>query len=475
MRYLVRIRWALFVLVGASFPLSAQAGGYDVTSVGAGPVGRGGAVVASTDDGLALLYNPARLALVRDYQLTGTVNLHFVHRCFERVEVVEDAAGARAPGAVLPNVCNETNPSPIPQFALTLPILDGLTLGVGVFVPPATLHTSFGDGRAGTTSVAGASVPNPARYNIVDQRLVVAIPTVGFGWEIVRGLRLGGAFGWGIASIDFTNFVYGGPGIDVRANFGGTDVFFPRATVSLHASPLERLEVGATFMWTGDIRAEGHLDLFLGEPLPIDQRIADASLTVPQPWVLSFGARYAHPLAGGPVDDIGDRMSTEAWDLEANIVVEGNHVVDAFTVTLPADATIGPGLPAPDRIELPHRWLTQYGLRLGGDYNVVPGRLALRAGFSFETRGVRSGYEQLDFLPLQRYGMHLGATARFGRFDLTLAYARLLQPTVDVSVERAQLRRNVAGLAGEGDAAIMNAGRYRSSFDVAALQATYHF
>lgn len=473
MQYQVRAGWVVAFALAMWIPATVQAGGFDITSAGARPVGRGGAVVASTDDGLALLYNPARMALIRDYQLTGTVNLHFIHRCFERVEVNEDAAGNRTPGPILPNVCNETNPSPIPQFALTLPILDNVTLGVGVFVPPSSLHTSFGDGEAGTLTVGGAQVANPVRYNLVDQRLVVAIPTVGFGWEIVRGLRIGGAFGWGIASIDFTNYVFGGPGIDARASFSGTDAFFPRATVSVHATPIERLELGATFMWTGDIRANGRLDL-LAEPI-LDDRINDASLTVPQPWMIALGARFAQPLAGGPVDDIGDRMSTEAWDLEANLIIEGNHVVDDFVVTLPTDATLGPGLPAPDRIELPHRWLTQYGIRLGGDYNVVPGRFALRGGFSYETRGVRHGYEQLDFLPLQRYGLHLGATVRIARFDLSLAYARLFHPTVDIHFQDARQRRNVAGLAGPADAAIINAGQMRSSQDVAVVQATYHF
>jgi len=52
------------------------------------------------------------------------------------------------------------------------------------------------------------------------------------------------------------------------------------------------------------------------------------------------------------------------------------------------------------------------GLRLGGDWNALPNRLALRGGGYFETSGQNHRYQNLAFMPGSRVGLTLGATLR---------------------------------------------------------------
>ena len=134
----------------------------------------------------------------------------------------------------------------------------------------------------------------------------------------------------------------------------------------------------------------------------------------------------------------------------------------------------------------------------------VPGKVAARLGFSFETRGVESQYAQLDFLPLMRYGLHAGATFRFGRFDLSIGYAHIFQEDIRVentsqgmateaspdnpsarscitgdtdfcTVEGQRGVPQVAASLSGGEPTIVNNGRFTSSFDVVSLGLRYNF
>src|SRR5690606_21113178 len=129
------------------------------------------------------------------------------------------------------------------------------------------------------------------------------------------------------------------------------------------------------------------------EPIIVD--VTPVRLVSQQNWRLAFGARFADKLAGGPVDEVGDRLSSERWDVEMNIVLQGNKRVDSFLVDLPDDATILGIVDLPDTLSLAHKWKNQLIVRLGGDYNPIPGVLGLRAGFSYESDGVTDGFEQL--------------------------------------------------------------------------------
>ncbi len=80
-------------------------------------------------------------------------------------------------------------------------------------------------------------------------------------------------------------------------------------------------------------------------------------------------------------------------------------------------------------VEIGHHWQDQLSLRLGGDWNVMPAKLAVRGGFSYETSGFTgigsktSKAGTIDFMPLQRFGLHRGLSGRIKRAELTAAFA----------------------------------------------------
>jgi long-subunit fatty acid transport protein len=205
-------------------------------------------------------------------------------------------------------------------------------------------------------------------------------------------------------------------------------------------------------------------------------------------WIGSFGVRYANRISPRPEDPavverlsgrIEDSMSNERWDVEVDVVFEKNSNIDNLEVTIPPgssfiDGVSGAMTPIPTSVVIPHNWQDQLSVRLGGDYNLIPGMAALRAGVSFETRGVDPTLVNLDFLPAQRFGVHTGLTVRLGRTDINLAYAHIFQETIEVAPGNAALRQTAA-VDPAMMASIINAGTYTANFDAFAVGVNYHF
>jgi hypothetical protein len=169
-------------------------------------------------------------------------------------------------------------------------------------------------------------------------------------------------------------------------------------------------------------------------------------------------------------------------------------------------------------------WKDQVSLRLGGTYNLLPGLLGISAGAHYETRGVTPAFMQTDFWPVARLGLHAGVTVRVaGAIDLIVAYAHIFQETIVVAppshrarrdrsraphdralawnrqdvgapLDRsgsgtvvlqepeqgapdgvAALEQNLNRVASDQPPWIVNAGRYRSSYDILSVGVNVHF
>jgi long-subunit fatty acid transport protein len=127
----------------------------------------------------------------------------------------------------------------------------------------------------------------------------------------------------------------------------------------------------------------------------------------------------------------------------------------------------------PQRAAMPMHWSDTWSLRAGGDYNVVPGRLALRAGVSYATRAVPVEYMSIVAWPLQKVGLHLGATVAFGRFRTTLAYAHLFFRSIQVPLGAGQVKESVQVRPEQANA--VNEGSYRAALDVFSTQLDFTF
>jgi hypothetical protein len=234
-----------------------------------------------------------------------------------------------------------------------------------------------------------------------------------------------------------------------------------------------------------------------------------------------------------PLED--ERWDVEV-DLEYQINSRNDSQVVSYADVRLVDFVPENPQSAPMQVELPHpmgeqhtivekHWKDQVSVRLGGTYNPLPGLLGISAGAHYETRGVTPAFMQTDFWPVARLGLHAGVTVRVaGAIDLVVAYAHIFQETIvvappphrareEIDLERrttgrlhgidktvgAPLDRSGAGTvvlqepeqgAPDGVAAldqnlnrvasdqppwIVNAGRYRSSYDILSVGVNVHF
>ncbi len=102
--------------------------------------------------------------------------------------------------------------------------------------------------------------------------------------------------------------------------------------------------------------------------------------------------------------------------------------------------------------EVDKHWRDQLSVRLGGTYNVLPGQIGLSSGLHYETRGVDPAYMQIDFWPLARLGVHGGVIVRLARrIDLVFSYAHIFQETLVVAAPPHRSRIEIGEERYEGD------------------------
>lgn len=527
----------------ATLPLSASAGGFEYPAVGTQSLGRGGAFYARADDPTATLYNPANLALLSGTQLSLNAHIGLLDACYQRSTRADGSVGGYqdvpsagfnasefdatpddpttigdwTAGKSWPEVCNDGPPAPNPVLAYAQRLTSDLGIGFGIFAPAAAGHLIFGDAETGT--VENGTLPAPNRYVLLEQELLILQPTLGVGYAITPQLRVGLSAQWGLGIFKFTNYTvpFGGdedPAVDIRSDLEAQDWFIPGLIAGISYSPIDNLDVAASVHWVQDIEADGKVTLTTGahgagdmaagiqSTVPRANVIDGATLETPQVTRFALGFRYADRIAARPEDPsavselsgrVEDSMSNERWDVELDVTYEMSSAVEEFVVNMPADQadrtifidSVGIGgltstpVPLPAAIHIPHQWKDQLSVRLGGDYNIIPGMAAIRAGVSYETAGQDPAYQNLDFFLAQRYGAHVGASVRLGSFDVHLAYAHFFQDTVTTKynptdpsgTDEAQLRQINPE---EDKGTYINAGKYESSLDVFSLGLTWH-
>jgi long-chain fatty acid transport protein len=97
-----------------------------------------------------------------------------------------------------------------------------------------------------------------------------------------------------------------------------------------------------------------------------------------------------------------------------------NSAADTIQIRFPGDATGKGSLPVagiagseiPPNGDQPRGYKDTVGARLGGDYNVLPDQLAVRAGAFFETSAADPQYQSIDFAASAKFGVALGGTYR---------------------------------------------------------------
>jgi long-chain fatty acid transport protein len=452
----------------AALTFAGKARATDATEVpdnGSEQSGRGGAWVARASDPLAAFYNPAGLA-GQPTRIVLQANFGSQRTCFTRIKSSKAANGVNdatndgvSPGATYPKVCSGAGYNAVPQLAMTIKLTPRIGLGLAPFLTPSSAGGTSSYPEFATVGATPNS-PSPGHYLLTSQNIQLILPTVGLGVEIVNRLRLGISFQWGIAHLSFSN---GLPAVnedgdtpianDVKATLNVHDYFIPGFTVGTIWSPSNEVDLAGWFKWsspisaTGDAQAEYpyYADTAAGTPgkantTDTSQRDCgftaaatktgpcgnggNASVHIARPMEAKIGVRFHVPRKGVLYDEhLRDPMMQDLFDVEADFTWANDSAMDSLAIRFPGSLPINLGnnltSVIPPNADIPFHYSDVAGVRVGGDWNILPDELAVRTGGFFQTpsqTGSNVQYQNLAFATGSQLGLALGATYRFHFF-----------------------------------------------------------
>ncbi len=420
---------------------SARAGGFEIPDNGTEALGRGGAFVAKADDPTAIQYNPAGLAQQRGTRVLLDGHLVLSSYSFQRYGVFPDnPKDAKTPwgGSPYPKVQDTGGPFFAPFIAATSDFgLDWLTAAVGVFGPSGVGNRTYPLG------VDGA--PAASRYDLVQAKSLIALPTAALGVHLFDWLDVGAAvhFVYGSFSLTSTSFVdiatAACPNVEYqpcdsvsRLDVSGTG-WAGTFGALVHAS--DNLSVGASVRTPVSIDASGTATVLqapLGQSIPPP---GNATFHTDLPLYARVGARYAFREPDGfETGDVEVDGTYESWQ-SAQLSGPRVHIDH-----------LGPSGPAFDDINVlvVHGYNDTYSIRAGGAYHtkLSIGGLSLRVGAYYDRSATAQnpGYTRLDFDTLDKIAGTVGVGLRWHGLLFNLGYAEIFEPDRTVYAGEGQVR-----------------------------------
>lgn len=389
----------------------------------------------------------------------------------------------------------------LPQLALSVKLADELGVGLGFFPPDSALLAQWGN-RDGTIDTPRGKRPNPLRFFRSHQNVSFFSLLAAIGYRPAQFLSLGLGLQWNAVVFSARSWTSRQGGLDpssnVRADIFGRDLFIPGAVASAQLRPIDSLQIALAFKWSDRIRSKAKLDVTAGAfgsgevfpyldrqgelqglagSSPLTTHNVPGEVDAPPLWVpqLALGVRFADLLqprvrartSNSRAADgvVLDPMLLERWDIELDAVYYFNSAYDRSSFTNGDDAgvvlrTVQPGAEPVDsevslgrcidldpetrrcrgkrRTQAEYRGRDQISLRLGGDYNLLPGLLALRCGLSYEQDGQPASALNVLYYMLGRIGLHAGFTVRVaGKTDVTVGFAHFIQKRVRLQINDA--------------------------------------
>ncbi len=481
----------------------------DFPDTGTEPLGRAGAWVARASSPLATLQNPAGLA----GQKSGVLaNVHLVLNkvCFQRQGDGERIRVGQN-GLRYPEVCNDNQgtPTPLPAVAGVFRATERLGLGLSVAPPNVYGALRFPETvRIRNDQGAKPELPSPQRYMLLEQDGLALNTTLSAGFEPAKGFRVGLGFVWGFASYKLANAnmslspsavngVYQDPVTeDVRAELSVADWFIPGATFGMLYSPSRNLDLGVNVLMQEAFDAHGDLTLkanyWTNNGTADDPDLTESSqvekglghFRVANPLEARIGARFHQPRRHREsATGVRDPLADDVFDVELDVSYTKNSDYDRAQLRFPASPAVpvkgtANGAVVPENNDMEFRVKRDsVGVRLGGDYVVMPARLAVRAGGFWEPNVQNDEYANVSFLASQRIGLSVGGTYRLSMVDIEAGYMHVFFSEID-NGDRGKL------LVVSGDANAnppfrspygINSGRFRQSVNVFSAGATLRF
>jgi long-chain fatty acid transport protein len=446
---------------------------------GSASFSRGGAWLAVANEPIATHYNPAGLAT----QASGfsvEQQLALPHVCYDRRGPGDVFVGPNDVGTSIDqyrNVCNGRTgfPNTIPSLSVVWRATSRLGFGVAI-VPPAAYGAAQGqlpalakgfDTQTGTSKL----MPAPYRYMELEQQSVILFPTIGVGWEPLRGLRLGAAFisGMGVINLSTTGVAALGPtdamgdhlSNDSLSTLHTEDLFVPGVVLSLHASPTRHVDVAVWGRYLDRIRAHhGTLDV-VQQPFSVsggsnppcagapnaaggvtytgcsanqsvpnhfEHAVTRFEYTIPPEVRAGVRVHLPRERLPAPKDDdlvVRDPLHDDLFDVEVDGSFSENSAASVTIVRFAAGLDTNPtNVAVPLNADRPTGYKDSFGVRLGGQWNAVRDLLGVRAGGWLETESQDPAFLTVDPVGAFRFGFGGGLVVRYQFLDVSIGYQR---------------------------------------------------
>ena len=430
---------------------------------------RGGAWVARASDPLAAFYNPAGLA-GQPTRLILQANLPSQRTCFSRIKASNDTTADHVmPGGSYPQSCNDAAYGVVPQLAITLRLTPRIGLGIAPLLSPSGTNGQTNYPEFSTYGTPPTpNQPEPGRYLLMNQSVLLVTPTIALGVELIDRLRVGASFQLGIATFSFTNASMGLNGDnfnaaagDLKEKLSGKEIFIPGFTLGTIWSPTDNLDIAGWYKFSAPIDASGDVNvqygyfanrasnmqttnpppstdssqpdcLPAGSPPPMSGSKticgsgSNASIHLSRPMEAKIGARFHLPRKNIAYDEhLRDPIAQDVFDAEVDLTWANDSAMDLLQIRFPGSTGVGQGsgvIPingtvgyVPPNDDIPLHYSDVFGIRIGGDYNVMPDRVALRGGGFYQTAaqtGTNTQYQGLGFTTGSLFGLALGGTYR---------------------------------------------------------------
>ncbi|MEI8256700.1 MAG: outer membrane protein transport protein, partial [Deltaproteobacteria bacterium] len=390
-----------------------------------------------------------------------------------------------------PEVCNNPTASVTPSIAVTYRITPRVAVGFAAYGPNTSGTPQNFPDRYDIPGVGLA--PSPARYLVTEKSLLMAYLVFAAAFAPTRWLRIGAsvqpayaAFSFGTMANSIASSLQS-PDSDLRITLAAHG-WFVAAQVGAQVLPSPYLSFGAQLRINPDVHLQGTgtvIDRYYwsGPRNESDTSQFDVRrMTVKLPWTLHAGVRFSLPRVGRPhnTDPGYDPMVDDVFDLEATFNWENTSRMSSVLLENTGWISVGgTRVPAPATVPMDSDFRDTFGFRLGGDVNVLPGRLALRAGVAYDTGAEQSRMAQIHLPGYETLSVHAGASVRMGPITANIGYAHVFMAGLN-ALDGARTETalggppNCAGSAGAG-ACTINQGLYSGYINLLSASLSARF
>ena len=500
----------------------ARAGGMVLPGFGPQAQARAGAFVAKADDPSALFHNPAGFAKQRGTVVHVGVNFVDLDLEYQRAGAYDvTGQGLVYEGQPYPLVADQSTPTlglgpfqVLPyvgvstNFGRDLPV----RFGFGIYAPHAYPDRDF------TPDYEFEADPNqpppPQRYDIMEQRAVLAMPSLAVAYSLTDAIDIGARASWGFGSAKASAYLWGISNYeewiarDGLVTVDTNDPFMPGFALGVLYRPGPSWELGATYDNGVRLAGKGWGSAVIGSALglqdleesivPVDDDFAlcgtggtdqdhlRACVTLDLPRTATIGGRYIlRDSSGGERGDIELDVKWENWSETADVkvVIDGQSGLTGLVL---------------NEAYLRHGYQDTFSFRLGGALRtaVAGAPLTLRGGAAYETATAPLKWSRLDQDGARRAVFSAGLAYEIGPWSIELGGGMVVEPDREVS-ECNPTVTSPGCPEGSGDSSQeertapdplqpligpnnqvespFNAGTYRSSYVLVSLGAGYRF